>query len=88
MKFTTPRESDIPTTDCEPVSGGSNRLRRGLVAVAVAVALPAAFATSPAAAATSPVPAEAIEQTHGGGCYVIVGHGPNGPIYKSVPCPQ
>jgi hypothetical protein len=43
MKFSTPREGYI--SDYEPVSRGSDRLRRGLVAAAVAVALPAAFAS-------------------------------------------
>jgi hypothetical protein len=57
------RESDMLPTS---VSRGSNRLQRGLVAAAVAVALPAAFSTSPAAAITTSPAAAA------GDCIVIV----------------
>jgi hypothetical protein len=71
MKFSARRESDMSPTS---VSRGSNRLKRGLVAIAVAVVLPAAAATSPAAAvatSTEPVAADPAEPPVEG-CITIV----------------
>jgi hypothetical protein len=71
MRFSTRRESDMSPIS---VSRGSNRLKRALVAVAVAVALPAAVATSPAAAvATSPAPvATNSTEAAAGDCLIIL----------------
>ena len=57
-----PRNANEPTTDCLSVTTRrSHRLRRSLGALVIAVAVPAAFATSQAAAFVSPdQPAEML----------------------------
>jgi hypothetical protein len=83
------RASAKRPADCVRVSTRSRRLARGLVAVAAAVALPAAFVTSPAAAAPTTMAAEVMVVDPGMGptCVQVVGWKNGEPILMLVPCP-